>query len=156
MDAIETALNELQQLSIVELRHRFLEVMGYTSTSRSRSFLTRKILWGVQAAEQGDISADLRQQAIEAADERVLRHRISKNSIAEARVVGSIQQADNRIPPPGTLLTRRYRNQEVCVKVLSDGFEWRAQKFTSLSAIAREVTGTRWNGFAFFKLEGGK
>ena len=38
------------------------------------------------------------------------------------------------------------------MKVLEDGFEYEGQKFASLSAIASLVTGTRWNGFAFFRV----
>jgi hypothetical protein len=38
------------------------------------------------------------------------------------------------------------------VKILVDGFEFNGQNYRSLSAIAREVTGTKWNGFAFFNL----
>ena len=36
--------------------------------------------------------------------------------------------------------------------MLPDGFEWGGTKFRSLSAIAREITGTNWNGYAFFGL----
>jgi hypothetical protein len=56
------------------------------------------------------------------------------------------------LPEPGTLLRRQYRGQEVVVKVLTEGFEYQAQHYGSLSAIARQVTGTQWNGFSFFGL----
>ena len=39
------------------------------------------------------------------------------------------------------------------VKVLDNGFEYEDRRFTSLSTIAGEITGTRWNGFAFFGLD---
>jgi hypothetical protein len=38
------------------------------------------------------------------------------------------------------------------VTVLDEGFEWEGKRYSSLSAIAQEVTGTKWNGFAFFGL----
>jgi hypothetical protein len=41
---------------------------------------------------------------------------------------------------------------EHCVTVLDDGFEYQGSKYRSLSAIARAITGTRWNGPAFFGL----
>jgi hypothetical protein len=37
--------------------------------------------------------------------------------------------------------------------VLEDGFAWRGRRYTSLSVIAREITGTRWNGWVFFGLK---
>jgi hypothetical protein len=38
------------------------------------------------------------------------------------------------------------------VTVLKDGFDWRGQRYKSLSAVARAITGTRWNGYRFFGL----
>ena len=48
----------------------------------------------------------------------------------------------------GPLPNRR----QVVVKVLDDGFEYESRCYRSLSAIARQVTGTRWNGLLFFGL----
>jgi len=39
------------------------------------------------------------------------------------------------------------------VKVLSDGFEFEGRLYKSLSKIANEIAGTRWNGFTFFGLD---
>ena len=59
-----------------------------------------------------------------------------------------------RLPEPGTVLKRRYQLREIVVKVLEDGFEYQSRRYRSLSAIAREVTGTQWNGMLFFGLVG--
>ena len=59
---------------------------------------------------------------------------------------------DRRIPRAGTVLHREYRGGAIAVKVLVDGFEYQSRHYGSLSAIATEVTGTRWNGLAFFGL----
>jgi Protein of unknown function (DUF2924) len=56
------------------------------------------------------------------------------------------------VPVPGTLLTRRVGDRQIVVKVLTDGFEYESRHYRSLSAIAREATGTRWNGLLFFHL----
>jgi len=61
-------------------------------------------------------------------------------------------QRDWRLPAPGTLITRRLRDRHIVVKVLEKGFEFESRQYRSLSAIAREVTGTRWNGLLFFGL----
>jgi hypothetical protein len=42
--------------------------------------------------------------------------------------------------------------REVTVQVRQDGFEYQSRLYRSLSAIAREITGTQWNGWAFFGL----
>jgi hypothetical protein len=64
-----------------------------------------------------------------------------------------VQTGDARLPMPGSLIVRKYKDQTLVVKVLDDGFEYEGRRFKSLSAIAGEVTGTRWNGFAFFGLD---
>jgi Protein of unknown function (DUF2924) len=57
----------------------------------------------------------------------------------------------------GTQLIREWRGVEQRVTVLADGFEWGGRRYKSLSAVARAISGTRWNGWAFFgmKREGG-
>ncbi|HEY7334348.1 MAG TPA: DUF2924 domain-containing protein, partial [Bryobacteraceae bacterium] len=59
---------------------------------------------------------------------------------------------DSRLPAPGTVLTRQFENRRIVVTVLENGFEYQSRRYRSLSAIAREVTGTRWNGLLFFGL----
>ena len=48
---------------------------------------------------------------------------------------------------------RNYQGIEHTVTVLADGYEWQGRPFQSLSAIARAITGTRWNGWTFFGLK---
>ncbi|HEX2713312.1 MAG TPA: DUF2924 domain-containing protein, partial [Candidatus Acidoferrales bacterium] len=52
---------------------------------------------------------------------------------------------DERLPAVGTVLKRMYRGQTIEVEVLEDGFKFQSSRYRSLSAIAREVSGTRWN-----------
>ena len=47
---------------------------------------------------------------------------------------------------------KEYHGQTVVVRVLDTGFEYDGRRFASLSAIAKEITGTKWNGFLFFGL----
>ena len=53
---------------------------------------------------------------------------------------------------PGTRLVRAYEGVTHTVEVLPDGFAWNGQKFRSLSAIAKAISGTNWNGHVFFGL----
>jgi hypothetical protein len=46
----------------------------------------------------------------------------------------------------GTRLLREWDGVEHTVTVMVDGFDWQGRKFKSLSAVARTITGTRWNG----------
>jgi hypothetical protein len=54
---------------------------------------------------------------------------------------------------PGTKLIREWRGKTHSVLVLEDGFQWRGQRWRSLSAVAREISGTSWSGPRFFGLQ---
>jgi hypothetical protein len=56
-------------------------------------------------------------------------------------------------PVAGTRLIREWQGVEHTVTVLREGFEWEGRPYKSLSAIARGITGTRWNGLLFFGLK---
>jgi hypothetical protein len=66
-------------------------------------------------------------------------------------VVRRIRHDDK--PIAGTRLIREYQGVEHSVTVLRDGFEYQGRPYQSLSAIARAITGTRWNGWTFFGLK---
>ena len=55
-------------------------------------------------------------------------------------------------PIAGTRLVREWQGRVETVTVLADGFEWQGRPYQSLSAVARAITGTRWNGWTFFGL----
>lgn len=61
-------------------------------------------------------------------------------------------QRDSRLPPTGEILRRIYNGIEYEVEVLEGGFRLDGQDFKSLTKIAREITGNKWNGFTFFNL----
>ena len=54
---------------------------------------------------------------------------------------------------PGTVLVREYADERHTVTVERDGFAWKGRTYSSLSAIARAITGTAWSGPRFFALE---
>ncbi len=60
---------------------------------------------------------------------------------------------DSRLPAPGTTITREFNGKEIKVEVLEVGFRYDGKTWRSLSAIAKTVSGTSWNGFLFFNLQ---
>jgi hypothetical protein len=97
-----------------------------------------------------------RQHALAIAKEANLRIHVRRGSagspLPHATVAGIVSDHDSRLPMPGSILFKEHRGKTVVVRVLDTGFEYDGQRFTSLSAIAKEVTGTKWNGFLFFGL----
>ena len=54
---------------------------------------------------------------------------------------------------PGTRILRLWQGKTHTVLVLADGFQWDGKAYKSLSAIAKAITGTQWNGYTFFGLK---
>lgn len=83
---------------------------------------------------------------------------LDSNATRVARLVetGKVtRRASAPVPTPGAVLTREYAGRLHRVTVLADGgFDYDGQRFGSLSKIARDITGTRWSGPAFFGLRG--
>ena len=79
----------------------------------------------------------------------------TKNQLEEM-VKNKVDQARPKLarPPVGTELIRRYKGVDHHVTVLQEGFEYQSQNYKSLSKIARQITGTQWNGPLFFGLRG--
>jgi hypothetical protein len=131
--------------------HRLL--FGRDSTVTHVLYLRRKLAWELQARAAGGLSEESRQHALGIAWQTTLRTRAPSSSRPSRPVNSTVSLGhDTRLPPPGTLLRRQFKDKSVLVKVLSAGFEYEGRIFGSLSPIANEVTGGNWNGFVFFGL----
>ena len=157
---VVAAITELPKAKVATLQKRYRELFGEESKSSNKQFLFRRIAWRLQANAEGGLSDRARRRAAEIADDSDLRTRAASELVSTQALrhvprgerERSQPQRDWRLPPPGTLLTRRTVNRQIVVKVLEEGFEFETRRYRSLSAIAREVTGTRWNGLLFFGL----
>lgn len=159
MDAAVCAeIESLRQMKVGALRVKYREVCGEEPRSSNKQLLFRRIAWRLQAKLEGDLSERARRRALEIADDADLRILAPEGFFAESapHVTRPVERAgagrDRRLPAPGTLLTRQFEDRRIVVKVLENGFEYQSQQYRSLSAIAREITGTRWNGLLFFGL----
>ena len=145
----------LRRLSVAQLRLRFAELFGENTNASNRTWLTRRILWRMQALAEGDLSQRARQRAAELARDADLRLNAPSNKATTTTTTpqpASIPAPiDQRLPPPGTILTRPYKGQLVQVQVLTEGFAYAGRIYPSLSAVAKTVTGSHTNGFHFFR-----
>jgi hypothetical protein len=147
-------LEALAQMSAGQLRDEYVRQFGEPPRSGHKRQLLRRIAWRMQALAEGDLSARARQRARQLADEAQLRltpprtHTLPDALQPDPKCRAA--QTDRRLPMPGALLTRTYKGRSIQVKVLDKGFEYEGQKYRSLSAVTRAVTGCHWNGFHFF------
>lgn len=148
----------LQGLTTAALKTRYAEVFGEPTRSNNKVYLIKRIIWRMQAIEQGGLTERALRQAEELANDADLRVRAPKTVDAEiaAVLVAPFRAASPPVPPAGTVLTREYKGRRVAVRVLPRGFEHEGRVFRSLSAVANHITGSHWNGAVFFGLRGDK
>jgi hypothetical protein len=130
----------LKAMSVKDLKAQWENLFSTAAPNNSRKFLEFRIAYRIQELTYGGPDKETRRMLDLLADE-VEGHARRKHRIA-----------DPRNPVTGTKLLREWDGVEHTVTVLKDGFDWQGRKFKSLSAVAREITGTRWNGYRFFGL----
>lgn len=162
--SVAKELAALHRMGVAALREKYAEVFGETTSTGNRTWLVRRIAWRIQADAEGGISERARRRAEELARDADLRLTAPKERPALLPMparggtrTGTLTNAqqDERLPPPGSVLTRTYKGGTVQVKVLPSGFEYEGEVYRSLSAVAKAVTGSHCNGFLFFGLTGG-
>jgi hypothetical protein len=148
----------LLRLTTKQLRERYAEAFGEPTNANNRDWLVKRVAWRLQALAEGDLSERARRRAAELANDADLRLSPPRVKAAPAEAAGRTVtgtlggQADGRLPPPGTVITRNYKGRALQVKVLAGGFEYEGQVYTSLSAVARHITGSHCNGYLFFRM----
>lgn len=155
--SIKKELAALEQMTVGQLHERYAEVFGEAARSRHRHYLIRRIAWRLQADAEGGLSERALRRAEELAniaDVRVTPPNVGPAermapTVASVRVV-----ADPRLPAPGAAITRKYKGRTLTVTVLADGFEYAGERYPSLTAVAKAITGSHINGFRFFQIEG--
>ena len=155
--SITREIAALSHMTVTELRSKHIEVFGERTKSGHKEYLVRRIAWRIQANAWGDLSERAKLRAGELANDADLRVVAPKIQAATASHALTRQTAvtfnhDSRLPMPGAILRRKYKDRELVVQVLPRGFEWEGTVYPTLSAVAKAVTGSHWNGYRFFNL----
>jgi hypothetical protein len=133
-------LAALKTVPTADLKQQWRELFGKAPPAFNRAFLQSRLAYRVQELAYGGLKP-----------ETVARWEALGEKLDGGNVVLRRLRADDR-PIAGTRLLREYQGVEHVVTVLQDGFEYEGRPYRSLSAIARAITGTRWNGWTFFGL----
>ena len=147
----------LGRLSVAQLRTRFAAVFGAPTQAHNKLWLVKRLAWRLQALAAGDLSHRARHRAAELVHDADLRLSPPRTDPALADAAAPQEPtfrlpADERLPRPGSILTRRYKGRALQVEVLEHGFRFAGQVYRSLSAVAKAVTGAHCNGYLFFRL----
>ena len=129
----------LDALSRADLGVRFQDLFKRTPPkSMSRPLLRRLIAYRIQEDLAGGPNRALKQRLARLAED------LRQGRKSTSRPLTQIKR--------GTRLLRNWQGETHSVTMTASGFQYRNKTYRSLSVIAREITGTRWSGPAFFGL----
>jgi len=142
-ESILRQITQMKKLSLEGLRERWTALCGTEPPAYSRSFMERRLIQRLQEIQYGGLSNRSNDRMKEIAAE----HHLDE-------MAAPPRQASNRKGTPviGTRMIREWNEKRYEVTVVREGFEFQGKTYRSLTAITKAITGTHWNGPAFFGL----
>ena len=139
-DTVLAQVAALPEKSMADLKQLWRDLYAREPPPYNRQFLIKRLAFRLQELQYGGLSAR-----------------------AETKLKALIEEEDRRVkgkqpirkgdrPIVGTRLIRAWQGVEHCVTVRTDDYEYEGRPYRSLSAVARVITGTRWNGPLFWGL----
>jgi hypothetical protein len=135
-------LAALHAAPIATLKRQWLELYGKEPPPFSRSYIQSRLAYRIQELAYGGLRPETVDRLV------ALGEQLDGGNVVLRRI-----RADSR-PLAGTRLIREWQGVQYVVTVRQHDFEFEGRPYRSLSAIARHITGTRWNGWTFFGLKG--
>jgi hypothetical protein len=137
-DTVLAQLAALRTMPTPKLKEKWRELFDSEPPGYNRRFLESRLAYRIQELAYGGLS----KQTI--ARLEALGEQLDGGTVEVRRKRG------NDRPISGTRLIREYQGVEHCVTVRDTDFEYQGRPYKSLSAVARAITSTRWNGLVFF------
>ena len=141
----------LKTAALPDLQKEYTAVFdGKKAPSNNKTYLWQRIAYRIQELEYGGLPAEAKNKVKELAQEYdpINNKALRPDNGVENRCVSR----DRRLPLPGTIITKNYKGTDIRVKILEKGFEYNGKVYKSLTAIAKEVTGSHWNGYLFLNM----
>ena len=138
---IPARLAALKTTPTPDLKAQWRELFATEPPPFNRRYLESRLAYRIQELVYGGLKP-----------ETIKRLEALGEQLDGGNIITRRTRADLK-PIVGTRLIRDWQGAEQIVTVTNDGFEWQGRPYGSLSAIARAITGTRWNGWVFFGLK---
>jgi Protein of unknown function (DUF2924) len=140
VDPVLAQLAGLKAAPVADLKQKWRDLFDREPPAYNRRFLENRLAYRIQELAYGGLSEETTERLDALADE------------LEGKTPKRRSALENR-PIAGTRLIREWKGGEHCVTVRHEDFEYQGRPYKSLSAVARHITGTRWNGLVFFGLK---
>ncbi len=153
---ISEQITTLKDQPLEVLKDRYKELFAVNEApSNNKTFLWRKVAYRLQEQVYDGLSQKAKDkiasliQEYDPINNKALR---PKALSAGKEMVSLPSLRDKRLPIPGSSIYKKYKGQDIHVRVLEKGFEYKNKFYRTLSAISEEITGSHWNGYSFFNL----
>jgi len=140
-DPIPARLAALKTTPMPDLKRQWRELFETEPPAFNRRYLESRLAYRIQELTFGGLKPETVKRL------EALGEQFDGGNTSLRRIRGDLT------PIVGTRLLREWQGIEHIVTVAADGFDWQGRPYRSLSAIARAITGTRWNGWVFFGLK---
>lgn len=140
-DPIPARLAALKRAPTPDLKQQWRELFDSEPPPFNRRYLESRLAYRIQELAYGGLKPETIRRL------EALGEQLDGGNITTRRIRADLK------PIAGTRLIREWQGVEHVVTVTADGYEWEGRPYKSLSAIARGITGTRWNGWVFFGLK---
>jgi hypothetical protein len=140
-ESVLAQLAALKSAPVADLKRKWRDLFEREPPPYNRRFLESRLAYRIQELTYGGLSEEALERLDAIADEL-------EGKTAKRRRDSAVSR-----PIMGTRLIREWQGKEHCVTVRRDDFEYMGRPYKSLSAVARHITGTNWNGLVFFGLK---
>ena len=140
-DPLPARLAALKTTPTPDLKQQWRDLFATEPPPFNRRYLESRLAYRIQELAYGGLKPETVKRLERLGDE------LDGGNVVTRRIRSNLK------PIAGTRLIREYQGVEQVITVRQDGFEWQGRPYRSLSAIARAITGTRWNGWVFFGLK---
>src|SRR6516165_5149961 len=141
-NSVLAEIGALKSMSVTGLKARWRELFDTEPPCAfNRRFLESRLAYRIQELAYGGLSGETLERL------KAMAKQYVTNNPAERKARPVLR------PIAGTKLLREWQGVEHCVTVRAGDFEYLGRPYKSLSSIAREITGTKWNGWVFFGLK---
>jgi hypothetical protein len=136
-----TRIAALKTIPMTQLKQQWRDLFETEPPPYNRTFLEHRLAYRIQELAYGGLKPETLKRL------RELGEQLDGGDPSNRR-----RHHQDR-PMAGTRLIREWQGVEHCITVRDDNFEYQGRPYQSLSAVARAITGTRWNGWTFFGLK---
>jgi hypothetical protein len=146
-------LAALDEMTVAQLAETYRQLYGEPTRARNKPYLQKRLAWRIQELAQGGLPTSALKRIAELGDDLPERWRMKQDANKPAAPADALEPRDSRVPAVGTVVRRILNGVTHEATVCAEGFAYAGERYKTLSAIARHITGTPWNGFTFFGLQ---